>query len=131
MMMKPNAALLILAVSFLSSQYLVKAYDDAVPKLSPKLRGTTALEAPEKEEDQQHRDLQGTLMCYKADDDGKMRQASCSSVGVCDSYACCTSMSSCFGQGQRWCGGDGSFASGLAIEYVNEATCPYQWSCCY
>jgi hypothetical protein len=137
MMMKSNIALLILAVLLVPSLVLAQAVDEvaAVPSsslTSPMLRGTTpeAAESVQVEEDHD-RDLQGSLLCYKAGTDGKMRHASCSVVGLCETYECCTSMASCFGQGQKWCGGNDSYASGMAIEYVNEATCPYQWSCCY
>jgi hypothetical protein len=127
--MKPSIALLILAVLFAPSLALAKVEGEVAPS-SPMLRGTTPEESAV-EEQSIDRDLQDSLMCYKAGADGKMRPASCGSVGVCESYACCSSMASCFGQGQKWCGGTDSYASGFAIEYVNEATCPYQWSCCY
>jgi hypothetical protein len=135
MMMKSNIAVLILAVLFAPSLVLAQADEEvAVPSssTSPMLRGKTAPDAAASVEEQHDdRDLQDTLLCYKAGADGKMRHASCSAVGVCETYECCTSMASCFGQGQKWCGGKDSYASGMAIEYVNEATCPYQWSCCY
>jgi hypothetical protein len=134
MMMKSNIAVLILAVLFAPSLVLAQADEEvAFPSssTSPMLRGAAPDAAVSVEEHHHDRDLQGTLLCYKAGADGKMRHASCSVVGLCETYECCTSMASCFGQGQKWCGGKDSYASGMAIEYVNEATCPYQWSCCY
>jgi hypothetical protein len=144
MMMILNVFLVLLAVSFVPSLVVAQAGDEVfAPKMSaaaaatpPMLRGASVEAPTEQKQQQQHqeeepRDLQDTLLCYEPVGDGKLRHASCSSVGICDSYACCTSMASCYGQGQHWCGGSDSYASGLAIEYANEASCPYRWSCCY
>jgi hypothetical protein len=141
MMMMPNVFLVLLAVAFVPSLVVAQAGDKVfAPKMSaaaspPMLRGASAEAPNEKQQQQQQqvdpRDLKDTLLCYEPVGDGKLRHASCSSVGICDSYACCASTASCYGQGQRWCGGSDSYASGLAIEYANEAGCPYRWSCCY
>jgi hypothetical protein len=138
-MIKPTFLLVLLALSLLPTVVVGKAEDEAALPLpsAPALRssaGASALaaeaaRAPAAPQMGQNRDLQGAMLCFKAGEDGKATPAPCGSVGHCDSYACCKSMSACFGLGQYMCGGDS--ASGFAIQHVIEATCPYKWSCCY
>jgi hypothetical protein len=140
-MIKPTYLLILLAFSLFPTVVVGKAEDEAVLTLpsTPALRSSAAASASAAaeaarapatpQEGQLQRDLQGAMLCFKAGEDGKPVPVPCGSVGHCDSYACCKSMSACFGLGQYMCGGDG--ASGFAIQHLKETTCPYKWSCCY
>jgi hypothetical protein len=142
-MIKPTILLILLAFSLFPTVVVGKVDDEAALALpsTPALRSSAGASASAAAEaarvpaapqmgQQQQRDLQGSMLCFKAgEDDGKPAPAPCGSVGHCDSYACCKSMSACFGLGQYMCGGDG--ASGFAIQHLKETTCPYKWSCCY
>jgi hypothetical protein len=118
-MIKSNL-LVILAAFFSSSLALVTADEGVVP-VSSKIRKAAAAGIPAGE-----RKLQSTV-CYQDGGNGQASQVSCGAVGSCSAFACCTDPTSCFGLGQFWC----EIANGFAIENVNDAGCPYKWSCCY